>query len=245
MLVRLRNLPWVMGMLLGLFVVVKAQDQAEHTNLQAFPQDIRGEELRDMMGTFTEALGVRCGHCHVRGEQGMEYAIDERETKTVARAMIRMVSLINTTLRETTGRDPADLTTVTCFTCHHANTTPERIEGLLTAEYDTGGADALLELYNMFREQYYGRAVYDFSTDLLAILANDIANDHSDTDGAVTLLEANLKLYPESDFTYYILGQTHSNNGDKTAAVSNFNEALRLAPNNRRYQNALNTAQAN
>ncbi len=241
------KVPWALSVLLGLLVTANGQIDDTFKNLQVYPEDIEREELIDTMREFTRSLGVRCTHCHVGGADGqfssMIFEADDLETKQVARVMIRMARQINATLKSQTGRDPADLTTVTCFTCHHANTTPERLRDILSNEYDSGGADAVLGLYGDLRRQYYGRAVYDFSNSLLIDLAGAIAEQHGDTPGAIALLKANLKLYPKSHFTHYTLGQLLANAGDSRAAIRSLRKAVRLNPENNRYKNALKAVQ--
>ena len=79
------------------------------------------------MRGFTGALGVRCNHCHVGPGpatlEGFDFASDAKETKKVARVMIRMTQEINTRLLPQTGRSP--LTEVRCMTCHRGVTKPE------------------------------------------------------------------------------------------------------------------------
>jgi hypothetical protein len=78
-----------------------------------------GRVLR-AMGSFSRALGVNCGHCHVPGE----WEKDDKPTKDIARGMIRMVGAINNeqlksipNLRPEAG--------VSCSTCHRGQTRPD------------------------------------------------------------------------------------------------------------------------
>ncbi len=88
---------------LGLAVLLMTPAQAsaqipdEFTNLQLLPQDITQEALIGMMKSVTQALGVRCTHCHINNGDSdsfadFEFASDENEHKEIARQMIRMVS---------------------------------------------------------------------------------------------------------------------------------------------------------
>src|SRR4029434_10457105 len=94
-------------------------------------------QVTALMRTFTLALGVRCDHCHApaaaaatpdtaaagRGGRGggaqLEYSMDDKENKKVAREMLKMVNDINGKYLPLTGRTFTDLTRVTCETCHH------------------------------------------------------------------------------------------------------------------------------
>ena len=104
-----------------------AQIPEKFTNLQVLPRDIPREELVRVMRGFTGALGVRCNHCHVGPGpatlEGFDFASDDKETKRVARVMMRMTQEINTRLLPQTGRSP--LTEVRCMTCHRGAAKPE------------------------------------------------------------------------------------------------------------------------
>jgi hypothetical protein len=98
------------------------------TNLQVLPKDIPKLQLVQMMRGFTQALGVRCEHCHA-GEGNdlskFDFASDARPAKLAARKMIVMAREINTKLLAgfPPGRDEAT-PAVTCFTCHRGQTKP-------------------------------------------------------------------------------------------------------------------------
>ena len=75
-----------------------AQTPARPTNLQVLPAQITPDSLINVMGGFTRALGVRCAYCHV-AKNGVrptaeEFASDDRETKRVARAMLRDAPIV-------------------------------------------------------------------------------------------------------------------------------------------------------
>jgi hypothetical protein len=75
--------------------------------------------LLSAMGGYTRALGVRCDFCHVIGE----WEKDDKETKPVARDMMRMNGMINTELKKIKGLE-ADNPTVNCSTCHRGQPKP-------------------------------------------------------------------------------------------------------------------------
>jgi hypothetical protein len=66
------------------------------------------------MMKFTQALGVKCDHCHV----GNDRASDDNPKKLIARNMIQMVKDINAKFPD------ASKTYVTCYTCHNGHVTP-------------------------------------------------------------------------------------------------------------------------
>lgn len=75
------------------------------------PEDLRA----GVMMQYTQALGVRCTHCHVQGDN----ASDEKPQKATARMMIAMVNEINAKFP-----DGAAKPHVTCYTCHNGKVTP-------------------------------------------------------------------------------------------------------------------------
>jgi hypothetical protein len=71
-------------------------------------------QIRQVMQTFTAALGVQCTYCHVQGN----YASDENAKKETARRMIHMTQMIN-------GQFPDGKLLVSCYTCHRGEAQPK------------------------------------------------------------------------------------------------------------------------
>jgi hypothetical protein len=76
-----------------------AQIPDKFTNLKVLPKDIQKQDLVKIMRGFSNALNVRCIHCH-KGDDPVDlskvdFASDERENKLVARAMLGMTNGIN------------------------------------------------------------------------------------------------------------------------------------------------------
>jgi hypothetical protein len=82
-------------------------------NIQVL-KDAPSDRLMPMMMAFTQALAVKCDHCHVPNE----FDKDDKPTKTTARNMIRMVMKIN---QENFKGQFA----VGCWTCHRGSVKPE------------------------------------------------------------------------------------------------------------------------
>ena len=73
-----------------------------------------GPQLMETMRNISVALGVRCDHCHVRGD----FASDENPKKETARMMMGMT-------REINAKFPADgKRRVSCYTCHRGAAEP-------------------------------------------------------------------------------------------------------------------------
>jgi hypothetical protein len=77
-------------------------------------QVIKREQIGPVMGGMQAALGVRCNHCHIQGDN----ASDENPKKLVARQMMIMLNEIN-------AKFPDGKAHVTCYTCHRGKTMPE------------------------------------------------------------------------------------------------------------------------
>jgi len=82
-------------------------------NLQVLPKDTTLKELIPKMRFIAKSLGVECSFCHVRGD----FSADTKDTKQIARKMLRMVDAINT--QNFSGRAE-----VSCYTCHRGSTKP-------------------------------------------------------------------------------------------------------------------------
>ena len=87
-------------------------------------QVLKPDQVLPTMRAFTFALGVQCNYCHVM-EPTRDMALDDKQTKKTARAMLQMVGHINEMIATGTGKAAADLTTVQCATCHRGKAIPE------------------------------------------------------------------------------------------------------------------------
>jgi photosynthetic reaction center cytochrome c subunit len=80
-------------------------------------------EFEAEMQLMTQALGLSCGSCHVRGN----FASDGNPRKGAARRMVEMTKAINQQFFP--DHRPADgesrLGKITCFTCHQGNERPK------------------------------------------------------------------------------------------------------------------------
>ncbi len=225
-------------------VPATAQIPDEFTNLELFPKDIGKRELVSAMRSFASALGVRCNHCHVGPEnlEGMDFATDELEHKRVARAMMQMTDAINNKLLPATGREVT--LRVRCVTCHRGITKPEQLDDILTATLEKDGVDGVVARYRELREEHYGSGSYDFSAGTLNGLAETLAREKRDMDGAIQALELNVEFNPEAAYSHMMLGQLHLMKGDKDEAVASLQRALELEPENERAKMMLERAKA-
>jgi hypothetical protein len=73
-----------------------------------------GQEVSQIMRTFTVGLGVQCVYCHVQGN----FASDDNPKKDIARHMITMTQQVNGNFSEGKLR-------VSCYTCHRGEPEPK------------------------------------------------------------------------------------------------------------------------
>jgi hypothetical protein len=229
------------GLLCILAAPALAQIPDEFSNLEVLPKDIGRKELIGIMRGYAGALGVRCIHCHVGDDPNdldkVDFVSDERETKRVARAMMRMVDRINGKLLPAAGRDePLE---VGCRTCHHGLTRPQSLRDLLAAEIEEHGIDAAIVRYRELREEYYGRDAYDFGPPTLNGLAERIVRAGEDAEVGIALVRLNLEFHPDSHYTHYMLGTLLAQGGHGEEAAASVRRALELDPGNAWYQRTL------
>ncbi|MCP3980571.1 MAG: c-type cytochrome [bacterium] len=223
--------------ILALVAAVPAQAQIpdEFTNLKVLPESMGKRELISVMRSFSTSLGVRCFHCHVGDSpdslEGYDFASDEPEAKRVARAMMKMTGEINDKLLPTAGR--RSVTRVTCLTCHRGVTNPEDIGSILAEAAEKDGAEAAIERYRALREEHYGSGSYDFGPMPLGELAEKLAQEKNDLDGATAVARLTVELHPDEAYGHLMLGQLLMTKGEAEAAIASVERALKLDPENR------------
>ena len=227
-------------------------------NLQVLPKDTPRNQVTALMRTFTMALGVRCEHCHApapaaatpdtaaaagRGGRGggpqLDYSLDDKETKKIAREMIKMVNDINGKYLPLTGRTFTDLTRVTCETCHHGLAKPRTLRAALTEAVEAKGADSAIALYRALRLRYFGSAAYDFSEPTLNEAGNQIAQNAANRQAGIAILKLNLEFFPQSIPTLQNLASVSVAAGDTAGAIDAINKALVIQPDNNQLRNML------
>lgn len=236
----LRRIPLPVSLGLGLALLlaagtpVTAQIPDEFTNLKILPKEIGKRELVSVMRQFSNALGVRCNHCHV-GEspdslEGYDFASDAPEPKRVARAMMEMSALINREGMPTTGRK--DAMNVQCVTCHRGLAKPITINALMLGAIAKDGVPAAEKRYRELRAQYYGRGAYNFGPGALNSIAEALSQEMGDVAGAISIMKMNIEFNPEDVTSHLMLGRLYAASGDKVSAAAEFERALELEPDN-------------
>ena len=210
---------------------------------------------------------MRCEHCHAedpaaaaaaaaaaanpaanapaagRGGRGggpqLDYSLDDKETKKIAREMIKMVMDINNKYLPTTGRTFTDLTKVSCETCHHGLAKPRTLRAALTEVVSSNGPDSAIALYRQLRLRYYGSAAYDFSEPSLNETGNQLGMVPDNRKAAIAILKLNLEFFPQSVPTLTNLANISVAMGDTAGAVAAINQALAAQPDNNQLKNLL------
>jgi hypothetical protein len=105
---------------------------AAPTNLKVLPKTWTRQQVGAVMQTFTESLGVQCAYCHAEDPNApppaagrgpaLDYALDTKKEKDIARDMIKMVMSANDGTKALSDGTVAEK--VSCFTCHRGEKKP-------------------------------------------------------------------------------------------------------------------------
>lgn len=222
---------------------VSAQIPDKFTNLKVLPKSITKDELVSTMRGFSLALGVRCDHCHFFQEATRhgDFASDEKKQKDIARGMLKMVREINGKLVPKAGVE--NPTQVRCVTCHHGVARPQTLADILKGSIEKDGLPAAQPKYKELREKYYGSGAYDFRPFSLNAVAEWLAHDRKDLEGAITMMQFSIENNPDAADSHAMLGHMQEAKGDKAAAIESYKKALELEPDNPRVQQALKQAE--
>ena len=204
-------------------------------NLKVLPDSIRGQRLGQVMRGFTNALGVRCEHCHVgQGDlANFDFASDDKPAKTKARVMLKMLQAINGTHMAELDVPADRRLVVTCVTCHRGASRPVMLDALLEATIDSAGIDAAVGRYDELKKRHYGGFTYDFSRGTLTSLGERLIRRQKYPE-AVRVMELEIANNGDDVRTLVALGGAQAQAGDKEAAKKSFDKALGMAPENMR-----------
>jgi photosynthetic reaction center cytochrome c subunit len=89
------------------------------------------KELRAEMTMMSDALDVKCSHCHVQGD----FASDGNRNKIAARKMLQMTRSLNELyFAAAPATEGTTLGLVTCYTCHRGSPRPLHSPNLATTQ---------------------------------------------------------------------------------------------------------------
>ena len=214
-------------------------------NLKVLPKDFTRDQVTAIMRGFTNALGVRCTHCHVGQDgnpQSMDYASDEKHEKAAAREMIRMVTTINTDFVSKVAEGDA-AAIVRCETCHRGRAHPPRpLADLLADTAATQGAEAAVAKYSEMRKESLESGQYDFRARSVLNAARRLQDDKQ-VEAATSLLKGAVALFPDSADVAASLGMALLQGGDREGAKAQFDRALSIDPKHGQAQQGLRRLQ--
>jgi hypothetical protein len=205
------------------------------TNLQVLPKDLGRRELIDKMKSFCNGLGVRCQYCHL-GEEGkpletFDFVSDTKAAKQTARVMLQMVAAINNAHLVKVADKSTPPIQVNCVTCHHGQSRPRTLEGILAETISQQSTQAGIDKYRELRQKYYGGFTFDFGERTLNNLAQQLQGGGKN-DEAIAILKLNAEFYPNSWMVYFQLAEIYSAKGDKALAMESYKKSLALNPEN-------------
>lgn len=225
----------VLSLLLAVPTAIAGQIPEEFENLQVLPEDIQRDSLVGVMRNFALSLGVRCGFCHVMGEdggfQGARFDLDEKENKEKARFMLHMVDELNDEiLPEIPARDDPP-TRVECKTCHRGVEKPLLLRHEMRLTLDASGIPAAVERYRELRETMATRGAYDFGEQEMNGLALALAAEGRNAE-AIAMLELNEEFHDDSQQIPVLLGQLFERENRTEDAIQAYRRALVRNPDN-------------
>jgi hypothetical protein len=202
-------------------------------NTLVIPHDTPVPQVLAMMRGFAGALGVRCAYCHVERESGPpDFPLDDKRTKRTARLMMRMVLRINDSTLGRIPDRPQPAVAVTCATCHRGVPRPQPLADIVTEAVTGAGLDSAVRAYRALREQYYGRASYDFGEASLDAAAQALIAAHR-PDDALGVLRLNAEFFPNSAGVSAQMGEAYLAKADTSNAIAMYRQALQRDPNDR------------
>lgn len=218
----------------------QGEDHPRPTNLLVIDKGISHDSLIDVMGKFTNALGVGCDFCHAAkadNPRDMDFASDEKPEKRIARDMMRMTVGINQSYIGKMADLESPRLEVQCITCHRGQPEPEQLEDVLWDAYHSNGMGALDSTYRELRSSNYGGQSFDFRDHVLVHLAFELSE--MKPDDAESLLILNREFNPQSALNEWATGKLYLQQGDSTRATVAFKRALEINPNYRRAKREL------
>ena len=205
-------------------------------NLKVLSDTLTGEQVRQIMFSYTSGLGVHCDYCHVGDDSKhppqMDFASDMMTTKRTAREMVKMVRTINTNIGSIFKNKDDRPIEVSCVTCHRGSPQPRKLEDVLMEEYNKGGVAQAKQQYLDLRKQYYGGFTYDFREETLLRIARS-CEELNKFDDAAAFLNLNAEYFPDSPRTMMGLASVFMQTKQPAKAKELLEKVLKADPENR------------
>lgn len=221
---------------------LRAQIPERFQNLQVLPAGIARDSLVQIMRGFSFALGVRCQYCHAGGDgvsfAGVSFESDEKPAKQKARFMIRMVDSLNRfVLAAIPGRSDPPVS-IQCVTCHRGLSKPATLEAVLMRTIERSGVDSAIRQYRGLRERSALNGYFDFTEWRVNELARHLVAAGKIPE-AIAILEMNAEFNPRSVSIQLELGDLYRQLGERDKAITAFQRALQLNPDNQQARQRL------
>jgi tetratricopeptide (TPR) repeat protein len=217
----------------ALNVAAAAQSPPPPQNLQYFPKDIPRDQLIQRMREFSFALGVRCQYCHDAPEGAPPspeaFASDVKPAKLKARAMLRMVDQLNSSLLAAIPSRVEPRVEVTCVTCHRGLPLPKTLQTTLYEVVERDGAAAAVAQYRRLRTTHALSGIYDFGEWEINELARRLT-ESGDRAAAIAILDMNGEFYPKSASIDFMLAELHLAQGDREKALHHYRRTVEKNP---------------
>ncbi|NIR48849.1 c-type cytochrome [candidate division KSB1 bacterium] len=219
------------------FAQVPWPDKPE--NVKVLPKDISKQELRRTMFQFATGLGVRCSHCHVAEDVSdlstYDFASDEKQTKRMARIMMKLVETINNKELAKLGEHRNPAIEVACMTCHRGYKKPQSLESVLSEVIAEEGVRAAIQKYHELHEKYADGQAFDFGPNPLNRLGYQLLGKNK-IEEAIEIFKLNVQMHPDAWNPNDSLAEAYMKSGNHRLAVIFYNKSLELNPDN---QNAI------
>jgi len=150
---------------------------------------------------------------------------DDKRTKRAARVMLDMVHHINMEHLADVPERPEPHVVVTCFTCHRGVNRPFDLATIMLQTARQAGLDSAVRAYRALREQYYGRAAYDFGEPSLNSVSEGLLGDRR-FDDALAVLRLNAEYFPNSLQIPTRMGEAFLAKGDTANAIASYRQAV-------------------
>ena len=212
-----------------------SQDQPawKGENLQHFSKTISREQLTQRMREFSFALGVRCQYCHAGGDgvsfEGVVFASDEKPAKVKARAMLRMVDQINSTMLPSLPSRAEPRVSVDCATCHRGLPLPKTLQTILLEIVQKDGVAAAIARYRALRKEQTLSGRYNFGEWEINELARRL-HEAGNSEAAIAILEMNGEFYPASSAIDFMIAELLLARGEREKALSRYRIVLTKSP---------------
>lgn len=100
------------------------KEEPKFTNLKVFSKKIAHDDLIAIMKNYNTSLGVKCGYCHEKNGDKLDFTSDAKEEKAIARKMQLMANDIN---KKYFGGNTG---TIGCMTCHNGKINPNDVTAI-------------------------------------------------------------------------------------------------------------------